>query len=66
MKAVFTITLTFIILTVAGIGCAVILGLMTTDEGTSLLTKALALFILLGGCSALIVKLSGMDSTNND
>ena len=66
MKAVFTITLMFIILTVAGIGCAVILGFMTTDEGTTLLTKALAVFILLGACSALIAKLSGTNNEKND
>ena len=66
MKTVFTITVIFIILTVAGIGCAVILGIMTTDEATTLLTKALAIFILLGACSALIAKLSGLNKADND
>ncbi len=66
MKAVFKITLMFIILSVAGIGCTVILGFMTTEEGTNLLSKAVAVFVLLGICSALITKLSGSNSAKQD
>lgn len=66
MKAVFTITLTFVILTFAGIACAVILNFMTMDEGINLLTKALSILVLLGISSALITKLTGINKSQDD
>lgn len=58
MKAVLTLTLILAVVVFAVIGTLTIIGLMSLNDAVTLLLKAEAVIIFLGGCSALLVKLT--------
>lgn len=59
MKTIVTIFAVLAVLTIAAVGCLYIFGVRDFDQSVSLLVKAVAALVLLGGCTALITVLMG-------
>ncbi len=66
MKAIVTMMLMFIILAITGTGCSVILDIISYDEGVSLLSKMIAVIVLLGLCGMALVKLANFKAEQSD
>jgi branched-subunit amino acid ABC-type transport system permease component len=63
MKIVFTLTFVIAVILSAGIGCLVILEILTFDEGKQYIIKALSVVLLLGVSSAVIALVTGNKNT---
>lgn len=59
MKQIVSISAILAVISVAIFGCLYIFGLMSPDRVASNLVKVLAAIVLLGGCGALVMALSG-------
>jgi len=59
MKAVLTLTLILAVVVFAVIGSLTIIGLISMNDAVTLLLKVEAVILFLGGCSALLAKLTG-------
>jgi len=59
MRTIAIVFAVLAVLTVATIGCLYIFGVSDFDQSVSLLAKAVAALVLLGGCTALISVLMG-------
>jgi len=59
MKQIVSISAVLAVISVAIFGCLYIFGLMSPENVLSNLIKVLAAIVLLGGCSALVVFLTG-------
>jgi type IV secretory pathway VirB2 component (pilin) len=59
MKQIISITAVLAVITVAIVGCLYIFEVLSYDRSVSILLKAVAAIVLLGGCSALITFLMG-------
>ena len=66
MKAVFNLTLMIAVIVAAGIGCLVIVDVLTFDQGKDYAFKALAVIALLGGASAIISLFAGNKKSSGD
>ena len=54
MKQIISITAVLAVITVAIVGCLYIFEVLSYDNSVSILLKAVAAIVLLGGCSALV------------
>jgi len=66
MKQIVSISAILAVISVAIFGCLYIFELMSPDSIASNLLKVLAAIVLLGGCSALVVALTGSKKTPPD
>ena len=59
IKQIVSISAVLAVISVAIFGCLYIFGLMSPESAASNLAKVIAAIVLLGGCSALVVVLTG-------
>lgn len=66
MKQILSISAVMTVIAVAIFGCLYIFGLLSQESALSNLVKVVAAIILLGGCSALVVFLTGSKEKPTD
>lgn len=66
MKQIVSISAVLAVISVAIFGCLYIFGLMSPESVASNLLKVLAAIVLLGGCAALVVVLTGSKKARPD